>query len=377
MLVYIRTDSSKHIATGHLMRCLTLAKRLREKDCDVIFICRNFEGNISRIVQENEFELILLEHNDSMAINRDHPDEYTRWLETSSIVDYKQTLAAIAQGRRKADWLIVDHYGLDSSWHTPIREVAENIMVIDDLANRPLDCNLVLDQNFHEDYETRYNWLVPNTAVQLVGPQYALLREEFYQFVKNQSRIRKEINNILIYYGGFDATNETMKALKAVELVNGRNITATVIAGKNNPQYQEICSFCIENPNIRHIEKADNMAELMVHADLALGAGGTTTWERCALGLPALITAVADNQLPISRMVDKAGFGIYLGQSSDVTVDSIADRIKELQGNPEILIKMSEAGPKLVDGLGTDRVVEKIFELSRVRQPLSNNESMS
>ena len=168
-----------------------------------------------------------------------------------------------------------------------------------------------------------------------MGPRHALLREEFYEA---RSHLRKGdgiLRNILVFYGGSDLTNETMKALHALQVFHEAQpeITVYVIVGGSNPHQQEIKAFC-EAPDVKkwicyHFQ-VDNMAEYMVQADLMLGAGGATTWERCFLELPAIVTAIADNQVRIAEDCATKGWIDYIGWHEDVTVERIVNALEQM-----------------------------------------------
>lgn len=204
--VAIRVDSSQVMGSGHLMRCLTLAERLRCEGTDVRFICRDLVGNPAHLAREKGFALELLprrEENSALT-------GYTAWLTVSQETDATETIAALERaGRAFLDRLIIDHYAIDEVWEKHLRPYTKEIFVIDDLANRRHDCDVLLDQNFYRHMQHRYDGLVPTTCRLLLGPQYALLREEFYR-VRETMRVRDgSLRRILVFYGGSDLTSET------------------------------------------------------------------------------------------------------------------------------------------------------------------------
>ncbi len=371
MNICIRTDASFNIGTGHLMRCLTLAQYLQKEGAEVYFICRDHPGIEYNAIIEKGFELILLEYSTSGAANVDHEDQYKRWLAYPPEVDRDQTLAAIAQLEKPIDLLIIDHYGLDTNWERELRRAADKIMVIDDLANRRHDCDILLDRNCHINMESRYNGLIPDTCLKLLGPKYAMLREEFSQARETLRERSGDIKNLIIFYGETDPTGETLKALNAIDSVGEDRFRVRVIAGRNNPLFDEISDYCKDREYTEHIERTDRMAELLAEADLALGSGGNMTWERCALALPSLITAIVENQEPVSRLAETYGFGIYMRRADDVTEEKIAEKLKMLLANPVVVRDISKRAGDLVDARGTSRVVEAIFEVCNTAKPES------
>ncbi len=320
MKVAIRTDASIAIGSGHLMRCLTLAEQMRrKKNAKVHFISRNLEGNLHDKIRAAGFCLhILPRHSPDKSLK-----DYSAWLTVPQNVDATETKAVLRE-LGNVHRLVIDSYALDIEWEQEMRPLADEIFVIDDLANRAHDCDILLDQNFYLDKEKRYLGLVPENCRLLLGPRHALLREEFYEARKRLGKRDGSLRNILVFYGGSDLTNETIKALHALQSFHDAQpeITADVIVGAGNPHKHEIKALC-ESPSaagwMRYHFQVDNMAEMMTHADMMLGAGGSTTWERCFLELPSIVTATAENQEKIAEDCATAGYITYLGKAAEVS----------------------------------------------------------
>ncbi|MBR1580833.1 MAG: UDP-2,4-diacetamido-2,4,6-trideoxy-beta-L-altropyranose hydrolase [Selenomonadaceae bacterium] len=334
----IRVDSSRAIGSGHLMRCLTLAGRLSAKDYDVHFICRDLDGNLSALVERRGFKLHLLpRHHESFEL-----EGYGNWLTVPQSLDADE-VKAILNRLGTIDLLVVDSYAIDIEWEAAMRPLVEKIFVIDDLANRRHDCDVLLDQNFHLNPEGRYDGLVPAHCELRIGPKHALLRAEFYEAKKHLRQRDGSINNILIFYGGIDLTNETSKAMQAVvELVESDRprLTADVVVGGSNPHKLDVEEFCNRHDYLRYHCQVDNMAELMNGADLALCAGGTTTWERLFMELPSIMTAIADNQSGGSALAS-VGFVEYLGRADEVDVEKIVRAIRAWDAEEFLRFKRS------------------------------------
>ncbi len=333
MLVIFRADSSITIGSGHLMRCLTLAERMRKKkNAEVHFISRDLEGNLHEKIKDAGFDLhVLPRHPIDKSL-----EGYAVWLTVPQAVDAAET-QDVLRGLGKVDRLVVDNYALDITWEQEMRPFVDEIFVIDDLANRIHDCDFLLDQNFYLDKENRYVGLVPENCKLLLGPRYALLREEFYEARKHFRQRDGSLRNILVFYGGSDLTNETMKALRALRVFHETKpeITVDVIVGASNPYQEEIRAFC-DNSDVRdwityHCQ-VDNMADYMARADLSLGAGGSTTWERCFLELPAIVTTVAENQEKTTEDCAAAGYITYLGRAAEVTEEQIVSALCSATG---------------------------------------------
>lgn len=331
MLAVIRTDASTSIGSGHVMRCLTLAHRLKkEKNAKVVFVMRVLPGNLIGVVEKQGLEVLKLPPaNQKYSLNG-----YGLWLTVPMEVDARQTIDLLQlylqeHGCDVVDRLIVDSYALDEQWELMLRPYCRDIMVIDDLANRRHDCDILLDQNFYLNKDARYAGLVPEHCKMLLGPEHALLREEFYEAKKHLRKRDGNIRNILVFYGGSDLTNETEKAIEALVQLNdeGYNFTAYVITGVSNSRREKIEKICIKYHFLHYCCQVSNMAEFMNKADLMLGAGGSTTWERLYMELPALVTAVAENQIQGCEDCSQAGLIDYLGESEKVTVDVIVNAL--------------------------------------------------
>lgn len=331
--VVIRTDSSSEIGTGHVMRCLTLAKQLYKKGAKVRFICRDFSGNSISFIQSEGFPVDTL----SNYVEKDH----WRWLENNWEEDVKETRKLI-ENYSCIDLFIIDHYSLDIKWESKIRQNVKCIMVIDDIANRRHDCDILLDQNYYSDMKTRYNGLVPKCCIQLLGPNYVLLRNEFLTIETQKIKREAQVNNVLVFFGGSDPTDETTKTIQAIRKLNRPDIEFVVVVGSANPRKMLIKNICKEIENITFHIQVNNIAELMLKADLFIGAGGATTWERCFLKLPSITIIVAENQRAIAKAVDKVGATICLGESREVTSDMIANEVLRLDSNPNEIESMQK-----------------------------------
>ncbi|WP_237141659.1 UDP-2,4-diacetamido-2,4,6-trideoxy-beta-L-altropyranose hydrolase [Selenomonas sp. oral taxon 126] len=336
-VVAIRVDSSEQIGSGHLMRCLTLAERLRKDGAVVHFICRELSGNLNHLVREQGFSLhILPRHTDHPALTG-----YVAWLTVPQVVDAEET-GEILSRMQPVNCLVVDSYALDAVWEQRLRPLVREIFVIDDLANRPHDCDVLLDQNYYREMRHRYDGLVPPACKLLLGPSHALLREEFYE-AREKIGVRDGVlRRILVFYGGSDTTRETEKAIRALVQLQLPSVAVDVVVGGSNSHRAYIEELCAAHDFLHYHCQVSNMAELMAHADLCLGAGGTTTWERCFLGLPAIVTAVAENQIQICEDCAEADYIRYLGRWDEVTVGDIAAAVQKCI-MPQTLLEMQRS----------------------------------
>lgn len=316
MNVVIRADASVGIGSGHVMRCLTVANKLRAAGCDVAFWMKRLEGNLIHYVKEQGFRFI--------------------------------------EEAEHASLYIVDHYGLGIDWEQSIRPFTKKLAVIDDLA-REHDCDLLLDQNVVPNYETRYDGLVPAHCVKLLGPKYLMMRDEFIEARAKQKTRTEKNERLLIFMGGTDSTNETMKVLEALQHYDFAHVD--VVVGNGNPMKQQIEAICHERAYDYHCQ-IDYMAQLMLQADFAIGAGGSTLWERCYVGLPSSSTIVADNQKDTTTLAHELQVTINLGWHEHVTAETYAQLLQDLNVG-----QMSEKGLQLTATNQPNAWCHKMLEL--------------
>lgn len=336
MDVVIRADASAQLGTGHVMRCLTLAHMLKQKGARVSFISGEIPAALHHQVSKDFLlhELkVIIGMEGSIAAEKDA-------LNTIRYLNY----------RGKPDCMVIDNYSIGLNWERRVRAHVKRIVVIDDLANRAHDCDVLLDQNLCANFETRYDALVPSHARKLLGPKYALLRPEFYE-MRGHLRARDgRIKSILISFGGTDPSNETSKALQAMLLLGPCSIELEVVLGGSNLQEEVVSKLCSKLPNARLHRDVSNMAELMANADLAIGAPGTTTWERCLLGLPAIAIVLAKNQQLVGEGVSLAGAMLNLGWHSEVTPVRLAEAVAQLRGHSQTVREMGQAALRIMEG---------------------------
>ncbi|MDR6553578.1 UDP-2,4-diacetamido-2,4,6-trideoxy-beta-L-altropyranose hydrolase [Paenibacillus qinlingensis] len=346
MQVFIRVDGSTSIGTGHVMRCVLLAEMLVKVGAIVSFLMRAEQGHLCDWVADKGF----------------HVFQMREGLFTQS--EDEEEVIEILKEQDSVDWLIVDHYGLDAHWEKKIRSYAQHIAVIDDLANRKHDCNLLLDQNYVPNLEQRYDSLVPTSCRLLLGPPYILLRPEFLHERKNIRTRKGDIKRILVFYGGSDPTNETMKVLKAFEVSEASGIKVDVVVGNANPFRAEIKETCTRLGYEYHCQ-IDYLSSLMSAADFSLGAGGVTMWERCFLGLPTAVTIVADNQRETTEATAQFGAIWNVGFHQKVQVQDYRDVLHKALISSVDLEMMSENALSLLGksvNTGVHPVVQTILE---------------
>ena len=351
MNITFRADASTQIGVGHVMRCLTLANALQKRDVHTVFICRHLPQYLESILTSSGHQVLRL----NRAANGDPLDDLSqsKLLGVSQHQDATETIAAIAN--TKLDWIVVDHYGIDARWETSLRAKASRIMAIDDTADRMHDCDVLLDQNFYLNADTRYVGKVPSACMVLLGPRYALLRDEFRVWRTKTKPRTGPVKRILVFFGGMDAENHTGRTIEVLSQICGTKIAVDVVIGAEHSKREQIESLCMQSQFRCHVETA-RMAELMANADFCIGAGGSATWERCSVGLPSITVSFASNQIEIASALDSLGACEYIGSPSVSNSVSMHRAILEMLRNPDRLFTMSTKAFSLVDGLGVDRL---------------------
>lgn len=281
------------------------------------------------------------------------------------------------------DLLVIDDYGLDDRFESVYRDWAKKIIVIDDLANRPHDCDLLIDVTPCRE-SSLYQELVPNSCKLLLGPDYALLDEKFTALrSKTLARRRhvKTLRRILISFGLTDPAGATAKVLDGI-LESRLDVAVDVVLNHKAPEFSHVTKLSREYPNINLIEYAWDMPELMTNVDLAFGAAGTTSWERCCLGLPTILMVVADNQEFCATCLEAYGAAVNLGRVEKVRSKDIASVIHEIAHDKNMLFRISMAAAEVCDGKGATRIALSIHPATLdksgepVRFRLSHNQDM-
>lgn len=359
--VAIRADASVKIGTGHVMRCLALAEELRENGAQVTFISRDFEGNLFDFVQGKGFEQIQLKKSNDQATDQITEQTATEhfhshWLETSQEQDLQDTKASLVG---VYDWLIADHYALSAKWHLGVKDITKKLFVIDDLADRPLVGDILLDQNYNPIVHARYptQWTGPQM---LLGPQYALLRKEFLQ-ARAKVKVRESVSKVLVTFGGVDSQNFTAKVL---DVLRETKLKVTAVLPQSSSSTDENIHRYSRIPGWTLLKGTDRMAELISNADLCIGATGSSNWERFSLGLPSIVYALAENQVEIAKAISQKGWAVYAGMAKDFSAAELLKFIQSSIANPKTLSETSQMLLGVVDAQGCRRVVEAMMAAS-------------
>lgn len=351
-----RTDASSQIGAGHFMRCFTLAQKLASEGADIHFISRYLPDQFVEALLKKGYRFTHLPTSKTgYASELGH----SHWLGVPQEIDVEQTLTALTGD---VSLMVVDHYALDSFWEKSIRARTERIMVIDDVADREHDCDILLDQNLFKNAEERYKKLVPASCKTLLGPGYALLRNEF-ALLHRQAAVRSgEVNRILVLMGGVDKYNITSKVLTAIRRT-GYDRAVDVIIGYQHPEAGMVGRQCKDYGYTLH-RQPDNIAELMMNADISIGSSGSTSWERCCMGLPTICYTQAENQVPIAKGLEEEGVIVYGGDAIAAETAAIQLQLMQLIDAPHMISALSAKCMQLVDGLGVKKISRAIADLN-------------
>lgn len=402
--VAFRVDASLDIGTGHVMRCLTLADALAARGAVCRFICREHPGHLIEHIRSKGYPVQVIPAGPRTQTEEQQPGSnnplspasggegwgegasrstsydphsspsprgrgvfrdsqptpnllHAHWLGCDWETDAEQTEAIL--NAWPPDWLVLDHYALDERWEKALQGCYKKLMVIDDLADRPHACDVLLDQNLGRkpgDYEA----LVPVYCQRLIGPHYALLRPEFAALCEYSLRRRQTpmLKRLLITMGGVDqpnATGKVLEALKACPLPSDCRIT--VVMGGWSPWLEQVRTLAATLPWATEVRvNITDMAKVMADSDLAIGAAGSTSWERCCLGLPSLLVVLAENQLAGALALHDMGAALSLGEPA-VLSQQLASSLRPLLTG-RLLAEMSLAARTITDGQGAARVLQ-------------------
>jgi UDP-2,4-diacetamido-2,4,6-trideoxy-beta-L-altropyranose hydrolase len=370
MKAAFRVDASMQIGSGHVMRCLTLAEALRANGAQCHFISRAHPGNLLELIRQRGFTVTDLPAELSPAptntqVVSECPKEpaHAPWLGCDWQTDAEQTSAILET--LQPDWLVVDHYALEQRWETALRPHYQKLMVIDDLADRPHQCDLLLDQNLGRQQQEYAN-LVPAQCKVLAGPQYALLRPEFaalraYSLQRRQQPVLKQV---LITMGGVDQHNATGRVLQAIKgCALPQDCRISVVMGLQASWIEQIRTQAQAMPwPTEVLVNISDMAQRMADSDLAIGAAGSTSWERCCLGLPTLMVVLADNQRIGAQALQEAQAAILIGDASDIAMK--LPLAINASASHHRLQEMSTTTAEITDGRGVDKVLKAMRVLN-------------
>ncbi len=358
--VAFRADSSTQMGTGHLRRCLALADAIVQHGGTVAFVCRPRPGNVSAEVAERGYtllELPALAHDQD--VSEPSASEGLGWLGADPETDAAQTKMLVDEWGG-ASALVVDHYGIDWRWERALRSSVGKVLVIDDLADRRHECDILTDSLAVDNASDRYAHLVDSGTRLLLGPRFAVLRKEFLRQRASVPARDGHIKKILVTFGGVDEQGYAARAVRALRPILDDDVVIDVVVGAGGRHVVDVQKICAADPNVRvHIDCV-NIAELMRSADLGIGGGGGTAWERACMGLPSIVAAIAPNQNGVARALSDALCGLLVsaGDDFDATLVSV---VGVLLNQPALVKALGANGAQLVDGRGTERLVRELL----------------
>ena len=352
---FFRVDASIQIGSGHVMRCLTLAKALREHGIQCSFICREHEGHFGELIKKNGFELFLLSTEIGADLQIDSGLAHSSWLRCSIDMDAKQTRQVLPE---KVDCLVVDHYALDARWESQMRSVCQKIVVIDDLADRTHNSDILIDQNVSRNISD-YQFLVNKSCNLLIGPKFLFLRKGFQSLKKKNRVLCKETKlNILVFMGGGDASGELslqickILAERKEYLPFGVKHVFVLFASENVVNVRE---SLLQNHLFKVVSYVDDMPSFLSEIDLCFSAGGFFMYELATMNIPAII-------VPQSK-IQKQVASVLATKTAMVVLDNSEVCEQKIQLGLKHLLRLQERRCIDFDGLGLQRVCQHILNL--------------
>ena len=362
MKILFRADASVQQGTGHIMRCLVIADELRKRGHECIFLTQPFLPKFLAQIEDRQHRLVFLKKNKMELEYARIDNEYLAWLGRPIIQDAIETLDVIKYER--PDIIVTDHYAINATWSSIVSYEEIKTVVIDDLADREHFCDLLIDQNFGREPE-QYRKLVSQETKILAGAEYIFIKDDFRKMRKaaQTSRLNRRPNRLNICMGGIDKDNATYNVLETIRKLNYfKNWDIDIVLSSASPHANSLREY-VENQKI-HVQlhfDAENMAELFSKADLAIGAGGVTLWERCCMGLPTVLLTIADNQIPAALAMTKTGAVIYAGDIRKQHWENKLDaKLKTLIQGSDVIHTMSRKAFEICDGKGIEKVCNMI-----------------
>lgn len=339
--IVFRADASTTIGWGHVARCVTLADGLRARGCTPEFVCRDTDGHPADWLRGRGFPVTLL------------PAMHGAWTWEA---DASATRLAIEASSTPVAWLIVDHYELEAKWESALRPVAARLMAIDDLANRPHDVDVVFDQNAIANAERRYDGLVSDACVRLIGPEWAVLAPAYADAHTRMPARVGHIGRVLVSFGGADVPAVTTRVVESLLRVGDDAVVIDVVVPASSPQLPHLRALAAGRPTLQVHTDVPSLLPLLALADLSIGACGVTSWERLTMGVPSVVVTLAPNQQPIAEELHRRGLVRWLGDAADVTPGDLDQALLDVlrAGLDE---SWSRACLAAVDGRGLSRTL--------------------
>ncbi len=352
MRVAIRADASLPMGTGHLRRCIELAREVAGRGADIVFVVRDLDGFGGTIAADAGFRVAVLPAPDAAFTPDTDAPPHADWAGVPWSTDAAQTLAALGEWR--PDVVVVDHYAFDRHWHARVRDATDaRLVAIDDLGDRPLDVAVILDQNYAPDHAAKHHLSAPFAPHILGGPSFALLAPDYRG--RPAFAVLETVGSVGIFMGGTDLVNATAHAWAAVRQALGDRVGVELVATSVNPHRAELQRIAAADPHCTLTIDLPNLSRFFAAHDLQIGAGGGATWERCAVGVPTIAIAFADNHRALLEPLDTTGVLAFSAEGG-ASRDALAADIAGLAGDPIRRAAMARTAQAFVDGEGAARV---------------------
>ena len=345
--IYFRCDSSVKIGSGHIIRCLVLANFLKKMGFNTTFI--------SKEIEENLFDLIL-NHNHGLIRLSKPKNNKNLWKN-----DAEEIFNKIKNFNSNKDWMVVDHYYLNKAWEVKISSKVYKLFIIDDLCDRFHEGNVLLNQNYLPGIESQYKKILSSKTKILLGPKYAILSPE-YRKARKFIKINKKnkIHRMIIFFGASDDQEQTIRCLSILAKLNLKELKIDVVVGLANKKKKSIREMTNKiDGAVLHVQ-IPSLCNLMKKADLYLGSGGTTTWERCCLGLPSIVISTGKNQVRSNENLYKQGVIEYLGKTDSVSNEHINKTLLKFINGYDCT-NMSKQALEITDGNGVELVSQEFL----------------
>lgn len=346
MTFAFRVDSSTRIGTGHLVRCLTLAKNLRSCGEESVFLCQHLEGDMTARVEQAGFKVMFLD----LGTNGHDINENRDAIESLRLIH-----------ECSASQVVLDHYDLSLEWEKLVAQHIESLTVIDDFTDRRHQCDLLINQNLVPPRDESFSASPHGATRALIGPKFALLQSEYAALRSIRSVKNSLIKRISVFMGGSDPENVTELVLRSLVNMELADIAIDVVIGTANPHHSELISVFGDNQSVTFHSNLSSLASLLATSDLAIGAGGTSNWERMCLGVPSIVLDIAENQREICVELAGAGLIEYIGNSHLISPLDIERAVGKLISQKNLRRHYSLQGQITVDGLGASRVLETLL----------------
>lgn len=350
----IRVDASTVIGTGHLFRCIAIAREARRQGIESVFVCRKHDQTAGRVLEKQSFSSVFLDAPEKPALS----DCYQSWAGATEGQDAQESQKAITS--LPIRWWIVDHYGLSQEWEGSIESAGMEVTAIDDLFNRRHDCTRLVDHNIGTSRQEKCDLSSARTKV-MAGPRYALVRSEFGELRGTSPRsFDIPARNVLLSLGGSDPNGVSLAIVQ--ELAKRPQTLAldwTIVCGSANRNAEAIHEAVKRVPAVRQcVNHVDEMWTSLGSHDIAVGAGGVSALERCVLGVPTVLLALVPNQTRICLEMEKAKAAVLADPSEPAAV---LDAVFNLAASPESLTELSKSAYDVCDGNGINRVLQQMF----------------